>query len=162
MTTRVQEDVAVLAERPGPLMGLDPGSKSIGVAVSDGLRMTATPLETVRRAKFRADAARLRQIAEGRRVVGVVVGLPRNMDGTEGPSAQAARAFARNVAEALDLPVVLWDERMTTMAAERMLIDADASRKRRAEVIDRVAASYILQGALDRLAVIAKAASREA
>lgn len=162
MTARVHDDVAVLADWPGPLMGLDPGSKTVGVAVSDGLRMTAMPLDTIRRGKFRADAARLREIAEGRRVVGVVVGLPRNMDGTEGPSAQAARAFARNVAEALGLPVVLWDERMTTMAAERMLIDADASRKRRAEVIDRVAASYILQGALDRLAVIAKATSREA
>ena len=162
MTARVHEDVAVLADRPGAVMGLDPGTKTIGVAVSDGLRMTATPLETVRRGKFKADAARLREIAQGRGVVGVVVGLPRNMDGTEGPRAQSARAFARNVAEALGLPVVLWDERMTTLAAERMLIDADASRRRRAEVIDKVAASYILQGALDRLAVIARDGSREA
>lgn len=162
MTAKVQEDMAVLGERPGALMGLDPGTKTIGVAVSDGLRMTATPLETVRRGRFQADAARLREIAEGRGVVGVVVGLPRNMDGSEGPRAQSARAFARNVAEALGLPVVLWDERLTTLAAERMLIDADASRRRRAEVIDKVAASYILQGALDRLAVIARDASREA
>lgn len=162
MNAGVHDDVAILADRPGPLMGLDPGSKTIGVAVSDGLRMAATPLEAVRRGKFKADSARLLEIARGRGVVGVVVGLPRNMDGSEGPRAQSARAFARNVAEALGLPVVLWDERMTTMAAERMLIDADASRRRRAEIIDKVAASYILQGALDRLAVIARDASREA
>lgn len=158
MSGAVREDVEVLAGRAGPLMGLDPGTKTIGVAVSDGLRMTATPLETLRRGKFQADAARLAEIARGRGVVGVVVGLPRNMDGSEGPRAQSARAFARNVAEALSLPVVLWDERMTTMAAERMLIEADASRRRRAEVIDKVAASYILQGVLDRLAEMAREA----
>lgn len=162
MSGLVHEDLAVLAARPGALMGLDPGTKTIGVAVSDGLRMTATPLETVRRTKFAADAARLGEIARGRGIVGVVVGLPRNMDGSEGPRAQSARAFARNVAEALGLPVALWDERLTTMAAERMLLDADASRRRRAEVIDRVAASYILQGALDRLAVLATEAGAAA
>ena len=158
MTGGVHEDVAVLSGRPGPLMGLDPGKKTIGVAVSDGLRMSATPLETLRRGKFQADAARLGEIARSRGVAGVVVGLPRNMDGSEGPRAQSARAFARNVAAALDLPVVLWDERMTTMAAERMLIEADASRRRRAEVIDKVAAAYILQGVLDRLAAMAREA----
>jgi len=149
----VYDDVAALAGG-GALLGLDPGSKTIGVAVSDGLRLTATALETIRRGKFAADAARLAEIARGRAVTGIVVGLPRNMDGSEGPRAQAARAFARNLAAALDLPVALWDERLTTRAAERMLIDADASRKRRAEVIDAVAAQYILQAALDRLAVL--------
>lgn len=156
MSAGVHEDVAALAEGHGPLMGLDPGTKTIGVAVSDSLRMTASALETVRRTKFAADAARLGEIAAARRVVGVVVGLPRNMDGSEGPRAQSARAFARNVAHALALPVVLWDERLTTAATERMLIDADASRKRRGEVIDKLAAAYILQGALDRLAALAR------
>ncbi len=140
----------------GALMGLDPGTKTIGVAISDGLRMTATALETVRRRKFSQDAARLIELAQGRSVVGVIVGLPRNMDGSEGPRAQSARAFARNVAERLSLPVALWDERLTTAAAERTLLEADTSRKRRAEVIDALAAQYILQGALDRLAAIAE------
>lgn len=156
------EDLAALAARPGPLMGLDPGTKTIGVAVSDGLRLTATPLETIRRSKFAADAARLGAIAQHRGIVGVVVGLPRNMDGSEGPRAQSARAFARNVAAALGLPVALWDERLTTFAAEEMLIEADVSRRRRAEVIDKVAAAYILEGALDRLAAMAREAAKEA
>lgn len=137
----------------GALMGLDPGTKTIGVAVSDGLRMTATALETIRRKKFTQDAARLRDIAEGRGIAGVVIGLPRNMDGSEGPRAQSARAFARNVKEALGLPVAFWDERLSTAAAERTLLEADASRKRRSEVIDSLAAQYILQGALDRLSI---------
>ena len=136
----------------GALMGLDPGSKTIGVAVSDGLRITATALETIRRKKFSQDAERLKEIAQGRDIKGVVVGLPRNMDGSEGPRAQSARAFARNVAQTLDLPVAFWDERLSTAAAERTLLEADASRKRRKEVIDSLAAQYILQGALDRLA----------
>lgn len=155
MSGRVHDDVTALAERSGPLMGLDPGTNTIGIAVSDSLRMTATALETVRRGKFAADAARLAGIAKARGIVGIVVGLPRNMDGSEGPRAQSARAFARNVAEALALPVALWDERLTTMAAERMLLEADTSRKRRSEVIDKLAAAYILQGALDRLAAMA-------
>ena len=149
----VTEDLADLPPA-GALMGLDPGTKTIGVAVSDGLRMTASALETITRKKFKTDAARLTEIAEGRAIAGVVIGLPRNMDGSEGPRAQSARAFARNVAERLDLPVALWDERMTTIAAERTLLEADMSRKRRAEVIDSVAAQYILQGALDRLAIL--------
>ncbi len=161
MSELVHEDVAVLAEGRGPLMGLDPGTKTIGVAISDSLRMTASGLETVRRGKFAADAARLGEIAAGRGVVGVVVGLPRNMDGSEGPRAQSSRAFARNVAQALGLPVVLWDERLSTAATERMLIDADASRKRRGEVIDKLAAAYILQGALDRLAMLARGSPGE-
>ncbi|MEM7056499.1 MAG: Holliday junction resolvase RuvX [Pseudomonadota bacterium] len=136
----------------GALMGLDPGTKTIGVAVSDGLRLTATALETIRRKKFTQDAERLKDIALGRSIVGVVIGLPLNMDGSEGPRVQSARAFALNVTKALDLPVAFWDERLTTAAAERTLLEADASRKRRKEVIDSLAAQYILQGALDRLA----------
>ncbi len=155
------DDLAALAGRPGALMGLDPGTKTIGVAVSDSLRMTATALETIRRTKFGKDAARLAEIAAGRGIVGVVVGLPRNMDGSEGPRAQSARAFARNLAGALKLPVALWDERLTSMAAERMLIEADSSRGRRAEVIDKVAAAYILQGALDRLAALKRGSPDE-
>lgn len=153
----IQEDVSGLPPT-GALMGLDPGTKTIGVAVSDGLRMTATSLETLKRTKFTKDAARLRDIASGRSIVGMVIGLPRNMDGSEGPRAQSVRAFARNVVEHLGLPVAFWDERLTTVAAERTLLEADLSRKRRAEVIDAVAAQYILQGALDRLAVIARGA----
>jgi putative Holliday junction resolvase len=137
-------------------MGLDPGTKTIGVAVSDGLRMTATALETIRRKKFKQDAGRLAEIAAHRGIAGVVIGLPRNMDGSEGPRAQSVRAFARNVAAALDLPVALWDERLSTVAAERALLEADTSRARRAEVIDKMAAAIILQGALDRLAVLAR------
>ena len=148
----ILEDVTALPPA-GPLMGLDPGTKTIGVAISDGLRMTATALKTLKRGKFRADAELLRAIAAERGIVGVVVGLPRNMDGSEGPRAQSSRAFARNLTEALGLPVALWDERLTTAAAERTLIAADVSRKRRAEVIDSLAAQYILQAALDRLAV---------
>ena len=151
----ILEDVSGLPPQ-GALMGLDPGTKTIGIAVSDGLRITATSLETLKRTKFTKDAARLRDIAEGRNIAGVVIGLPRNMDGSEGPRAQSVRAFARNIVEHLGLPVAFWDERLTTVAAERTLLEADLSRKRRAEVIDAVAAQYILQGALDRLAVIAR------
>ena len=149
----VHEEVAAL-DGSGALMGLDPGTKTIGVAVSDGLRMTATALETLRRTKFAHDAKRLAEIAAGRAITGIVIGLPRNMDGSEGPRAQSARAFARNIAERLALPVALWDERLSTVAAERALLEADSSRKRRAEVIDKLAAAYILQGALDRLAAL--------
>ncbi len=148
----VHDDVTALAGS-GALLGLDPGTKTIGVAVSDGLRLTATALETIRRGKFKADMARLAEIMHGREIAGVVVGLPRNMDGSEGPRAQSARAFARNISEALDLPVALWDERLSTAAAERVLLEGDTTRKRRAEVIDGLAAQHILQGALDRLAI---------
>lgn len=144
--------MTALAAVPGPLMGLDPGTKTIGVAVSDGLRMTATGLETIRRRRFADDLARLAEIVRGRGIVGIVIGLPRNMDGSDGPRAQSARAFARNLAGALALPVALWDERLSTVAVERALIAADSSRKRRAGIIDRLAAAYILEGALDRLA----------
>jgi putative Holliday junction resolvase len=144
-------DISALAATAGPLIGLDPGTKTVGVAVSDALRMAATALETIRRTRLAADLARLAEIARSRGAAGVVVGLPRNMDGSEGPRAQSARAFARSVEERLGLPVALWDERLSTRAAERTLLEADSSRKRRAEVVDALAAAYILQGALDRL-----------
>jgi putative Holliday junction resolvase len=136
----------------GPLVGLDLGEKTVGVAVSDTRRRIASPVETVQRGKFAADAARLAAVAAGRGAVGFVLGLPRNMDGSEGPRAQSTRAFARNLCRATGLPVALWDERMSTMAVERTLLEADASRKRRGEVVDKMAAAFILQGALDRMA----------
>jgi putative Holliday junction resolvase len=134
-----------------PIMGLDLGTKTIGVAISDRLLSVATPTETIKRKKFSADAARLLEIATQREVAGLVLGLPRNMDGSEGPRCQSTRAFARNLEALTDLPITFWDERLSTVAAERALLEADTSRKRRAEVIDNVAASYILQGVLDRL-----------
>ncbi|KAE9631523.1 Holliday junction resolvase RuvX [Parasedimentitalea maritima] len=134
------------------LIGLDLGDKTVGVAVSDPMGTVATPLETVRRKKFTVDAARLLEIIEGRSIGGIVLGLPRNMDGSEGPRCQKTRAFARNLSRLTELPIGFWDERLSTVAAERVLLEADTSRKRRAEVIDHVAASYILQGALDRMA----------
>ena len=134
-----------------PLLGLDMGTKTIGVAISDALLTVASPLEVIRRKKFTLDAARLVEIAQGRTVGGIVLGLPRNMDGTEGPRAQSTRAFARNLSGLLPLPCLLWDERLSTVAAERALLEADTTRKRRGEVIDQVAAGVILQGALDRV-----------
>ncbi len=134
------------------LMGLDLGTKTIGVAVSDTFRSVSTPLETVRRKKFGVDAARLIELIAERNIAGVVLGLPFNMDGSEGPRCQSTRAFARNLARLVDVPITFWDERLSTVAAERALLEADTSRKRRSEVIDHVAAGYILQGLLDRLA----------
>jgi len=134
-----------------PLMGLDLGEKTIGVAISDTLWSVATPLETIRRRKFTLDAERLLAIAGNREVGGLVLGLPRNMDGSEGPRCQSTRAFARNLSRLTDLPIGFWDERLSTVAAERALLEADTTRKRRAEVIDHVAAAYILQGVLDRM-----------
>ena len=145
----------------GALFGLDFGEKTIGVAVSDLRRSVATPLSTIRRVKFTRDAEALLALTGARAVAGLVLGLPRNMDGSEGPRAQATRAFARNLARLSPLPLLFWDERLSTVAAERALIAADLSRKRRAEVIDHVAAGYILQGALDRLAHVAKGARGE-
>lgn len=136
----------------GALVGLDLGTKTIGVAVSDPDRRLATGVETIRRTTFTADAARLLAIAGERRAVGFVLGLPINMDGSEGPRAQSTRAFARNLARLTDLAIALWDERLSTAAVERELIGLDMSRARRAEVIDEHAAIFILQGALDRLA----------
>jgi putative Holliday junction resolvase len=133
------------------IAGLDLGDRTIGVAVSDSLRSVASPLTTIRRSKFTADAGALLRIAGERDLGGFVLGLPRNMDGTEGPRCQSTRAFARNLSRLTDLPIGFWDERLSTVAAERALLEADTSRRRRAEVIDHVAAAYILQGALDRL-----------
>jgi putative Holliday junction resolvase len=136
------------------LIGLDLGEKTIGVAVSDSFQSVATPLETVRRKKFGVDAARLAEIIAERRIGGLVLGLPRNMDGSEGSRCQSTRAFARNFDRLTPLPITYWDERLSTVAAERALLEADTTRKRRAEVIDHVAAGYILQGLLDRLQVM--------
>jgi len=133
------------------LLGLDLGEKTIGLALSDTLLTVATPMETLKRGKFSADALKIDAILAAQNVGGLIVGLPLNMDGSEGPSAQSARAFARNFAARSVLPIVLVDERLSTAAVTRTLIDADASRKRRAEVVDKMAAAYILQGALDRL-----------
>jgi len=147
----VEGFAAALAPKAA-LMGLDLGTKTIGVAVSDTFRSVATPLETVRRKKFGTDAARLAELITERNITGVVLGLPFNMDGSEGPRCQSTRAFARNLARLIDIPITFWDERLSTVAAERALLEADTSRKRRSEVIDHVAAGYILQGMLDRLA----------
>jgi putative holliday junction resolvase len=136
----------------GALIGLDLGTKTIGVAVSDPDRRLATGVETIARATFATDAQRLLALAADRRAVGFVLGLPINMDGSEGPRAQSTRAFARNLAKCTELSIALWDERLSTAAVERELIAADASRKKRAAVIDQHAAAFILQGALDRLA----------
>jgi putative Holliday junction resolvase len=136
----------------GALVGLDLGTKTIGVAVSDPDRRLATGVETVKRTAFRADAARLLAIAGERNAVGLLLGLPVNMDASEGPRAQSTRAFARNLSKLTDLTIGLWDERLSTAAVERELIGMDMSRARRAKVIDEHAAIFILQGALDRLA----------
>ncbi|MGB3406442.1 MAG: Holliday junction resolvase RuvX [Jannaschia sp.] len=135
----------------GAIMGLDLGTRTIGVAVSDSMRSIATPLLTVRRTKFTADALALEAIIAHRDIKAVVLGLPLNMNGSEGPRIQSTQAFARNLSRRIDLPITFWDERLSTVAAERALLEADTTRKRRAEVIDHVAAGYILQGALDRL-----------
>ena len=133
------------------LLGLDLGEKTIGLALSDTTLTVATPMETLKRGKFSADAARLERIIADQGVGGLVIGLPLNMDGSDGPSAQSARAFARNFAARSALPVTLCDERLSTAAVTRTLLDADASRKRRAALVDKMAAAYILQGALDRM-----------
>ena len=145
------EAAALLPER-GALVGLDLGSKTIGIAVSDPERRLAAPVETILRKRFTVDAERLLGLAGERSAVGFVLGLPVNMDGTEGPRAQSTRAFARNLAKLTGLPIALWDERWSTAAVERALIAAEASRSKRKAVIDQHAAAYILQGALDRLA----------
>ena len=145
------EAFAVGLSQGARLLGVDLGEKTIGLALSDVGRSIATPLETIRRTKFTPDAKRIRLLASRFEVGGIVVGLPLNMDGSEGPRAQATRAFVRNLKRLLGLPVVFWDERLSTAAVTRTLLDADASRARRGEVVDKMAAAYILQGALDRL-----------
>ncbi|SFV31107.1 putative holliday junction resolvase [Devosia crocina] len=135
----------------GKILGLDLGTKTIGVAVSDGMRYSATPLETIKRTKFTQDAERIIELVQGHQAVALILGLPLNMDGSEGPRVQSTRAFARNLSQKLALPIGFWDERLSTSAVTRMMIEADLRRDRRAEVVDKLAASYILQGALDRL-----------
>jgi len=145
------EDLPKLLAPEARLLGLDVGTKTIGMALSDVTRSVATPYHTVRRTKFTQDAKAI-EVAIAEHAVGaLVIGFPLNLDGSEGPRAQSTRAFARNLAALIAVPMAFWDERLSTAAVERHLIDADASRKRRAEVIDRMAAAYILQGALDRL-----------
>lgn len=136
---------------PGRLIGIDAGTKTLGLALSDVTRSIASALETIRRTKFKNDVKRLLELAAKHDIRGFVLGLPTNLDGSEGPRVQATRAFARNVNALTPLPILLWDERLTTLEAERMLIAADTSRKRRADVIDKLAATLILQGALDRM-----------
>jgi putative holliday junction resolvase len=145
-------DLAARLPPRGALLGLDIGTKTIGVAASDPDRRLATGVETIARTAFTADAARLLALAYERKSAGFVLGLPANMDGSEGPRAQSVRAFARNLAKLTELPIALWDERLSTAAVERELIAANVSRKKRAAVIDQHAAAFILQGALDRLA----------
>ncbi|MGX9350101.1 Holliday junction resolvase RuvX [Shimia sp. W99] len=151
------EEMAAVLPPMQALMGLDLGTKTIGVAVSDSFQSVASPLETVKRKKFGIDAARLIDIIDKRSIGAIILGLPRNMDGSEGPRCQSTRAFARNLAPLVAIPIGFWDERLSTVAAERALLEADTTRKRRAEVIDHVAASYILQGVLDRLGHIRSA-----
>jgi len=145
------EDLPPLLAREARLLGLDVGTKTIGLALSDVTRSIATPYHTVRRTKFTEDAKVIQEAVEEHEVGALVIGLPINLDGSEGPRAQSTRAFARNLAARIEVPMVFWDERLSTAAVERHLIEAGASRKRRAQVIDRMAAAYILQGALDRL-----------
>ena len=150
------EDLAPLLAPEARLLGLDVGSKTVGMALSDVTRNIATPFDTIRRTKFTADAKTIGEVIETNQVGALVIGLPLNLDGSEGPRAQSTRAFARNLAAYIGVPMMFWDERLSTAAVERHLIEADASRKRRAEVIDRMAAAYILQGALDRLRRLAE------
>ena len=150
------EALPQLLQREARLLGLDVGTKTVGMALSDVTRSIATPYDTIRRTKFTEDVKLMSKAIDANEVGALVIGLPINLDGSEGRRAQSTRAFARNLANHLDLPMVFWDERLSTAAVERHLIEADASRKRRAEVIDRMAAAYILQGALDRLKRIAE------
>ena len=145
------EDLPPHLGRDARLLGLDVGTKTIGMALSDVTRSVATPFDTIGRTKFTADAKTIRQVVEKNQVGALVIVFPLNLDGSEGPRAQSTRAFASNLAAHVEVPMVFWDERLSTAAVERHLIEADASRKRRAEVVDRMAAAYILQGALDRL-----------
>jgi putative Holliday junction resolvase len=145
------DDLAGAVAPNSRLLGLDLGSKTIGLAISDGAFHMSSPLDTIRRKKFTQDAIQLQAIIEERQVGGLILGLPINMDGTEGPRCQSTRQFARNFMERYDIPVAFWDERLSTAAVERDLIAADVSRAKRAEVIDQMAASFILQGALDYL-----------
>lgn len=149
-------ELPALLPRYSALMGLDLGERTIGVAVSDVTRMVASPLELIRKTKFTAEANRLFALIDEREIGAIVIGLPVNMDGTEGTRCQSNRAFARNLLRLRDIPIAFWDERMSTMAVNRVLIDeADVTRARRADLVDKMAAAWILQGALDRLSTLA-------
>jgi putative Holliday junction resolvase len=150
------EDYAFRLQPGERIAGLDLGTKTIGIAISDVLQQVASPRVTIKRRKFTQDAAELLALCKQEAVRLIVIGLPVNMDGTAGRRVQATRAFARNLAQLTDLPIVFWDERLSSAAVERMLVEADASRARRAELVDKLAAAYILQGALDRLQVVRK------
>ncbi|MGD1933655.1 MAG: Holliday junction resolvase RuvX [Candidatus Phaeomarinobacter sp.] len=154
MITEDAVEFSVALPQTGGLLGLDLGTKTIGVATSDPDRRIASPIKTLKRGKFSAGLTDLRELIQERQTTGLVLGLPINMDGTSGPRAQSSRTFGRNLSRELSLPVLLWDERLSTAAMERELISLDTSRKRRAEVIDAMAANFILQGALDRLLAI--------
>lgn len=153
ITDDAEEFLGWLPDR-SRLLGLDLGQKSIGLAVSDAARTTASPLDTIRRKKFSLDVKLLLQLLQERQIAGLVIGLPLNMDGTEGANCQSARQFARNLRGHTDLPILFWDERLSTVAVTRALLEADAPRAKRAEVVDKMAAAYILQGALDRISSI--------
>ncbi|WP_334175604.1 Holliday junction resolvase RuvX [Pseudoxanthobacter sp.] len=145
------EDLAPYLIGEARILGLDLGTKTIGLALSDVGRRIASPMETIRRTRFAADADALLDIADEFGIAAMVIGLPLNMDGSEGPRAQSTRAFVRNLAQLTDVPVVFWDERLSTVAVTRTLLAADTSRARRGEVVDKMAAAFLLQGALDRL-----------
>ena len=145
------QTVEDFAASSGPLLGLDPGTKTLGLAISDRTRLIATPLKTIRRKKFTPDAAELLDLYETNEAVGLVIGLPVNMDGSAGPRVQSVRDFTTNLLRIRDLPILFWDERLSTMAVTRGMLAADMSRKKRAENVDKLAASSILQGVLDRL-----------
>ena len=146
----IEDFIAAVADRTR-LIGLDLGTKTIGLALSDLGRGIASPMETIRRKKFTLDAEQLLAICAKQEVGGIVLGLPLNMDGSEGPRAQATRAFARNLSQKTELPITYWDERLSTAAVTRTLLEADSSRAKRAEVVDKMAAAFVLQGFLDRL-----------
>lgn len=151
MSDRNPTDLAALLKPGQRLLGLDPGEKNLGLAICDPGLTVATSYATLKRGKLSATVAELNKIVAAENIGGLVVGLPRNMDGSEGPKAQSARAFGRSLEQQLGLPVALWDERLSTAAVTRSLIEGDASRRKRAEVVDKMAAAYILQGALDRI-----------
>lgn len=140
-----------LRETTGALLGVDPGTKTFGLAISDRTRLIATPLETIRREKFTLDAQHLLKVYANNQASALIVGLPVNMNGTHGPRTQSVKDFCANLSKLQDLPIFLWDERLSTMAVTRGMLEADMSRKKRKENVDKLAASYILQGVLDRL-----------
>lgn len=144
-------DLDTLRGTRGPLLGLDPGTKTIGIAVSDGTRLIASPVETIKRKKFTPDAAKLFEIYKTKGASALVIGLPVNMDGSFGPRVQSVKDFASNLLNIKDVPIFFWDERLSTSAVTRTLLEADTSRAKRAEAVDKLAATYILQGVLDRL-----------